>query len=238
MEDRVVKQHRKLFISTVVVLAAASLIALGQSSVVDTKHNLSATAGADQMTDRSSNEDRICVFCHTPHLSSPAAPLWNHTQTATASYGVYTSDTLDAGDIADIAGGVDVSNLCMSCHDGTVGVNDLGNPSNDIGADPTMGSGNELDATGKLLAGNASNMGTSLLDDHPVNFTYDAGLASGDGGLATPDSVDYVDAANTVPLFGSKVQCASCHDAHDNTNVPFLTKTNDGSALCLTCHSK
>jgi len=209
-----------------------------QSSVVDTRHNLSSTAGADPLTDHSTDEDQVCVFCHTPHQASPAAPLWNHTQSAVASYGVYTSPTLEATDITDIAAGMDVSNLCMSCHDGTVGVNDLGNPANDTGGDPTMGSGNELNASGQILASRPTNMGTSLSDDHPVNFTYDAALAASDGELATPISGSYVDAAQTVPLFASKVQCASCHDPHDNTNEPFLTKTNSGSQLCITCHLK
>ena len=220
----------------VVALAAP---AMAQSNVIDTKHNLSSSAGADQMVDRSTNEDQVCVFCHTPHQASPAAPLWNHTQSAVAAYGVYVSPSLDASDISDIGGGSDdVSNLCMSCHDGTVGVNDLGNPANDTGGNPTMGSGNELDASGRIAASRPTNMGTSLADDHPVNFTYDGALATADGELATPVSAMYVDAAQTVPLFGGKVQCASCHDPHDNTNEPFLTKTNSGSQLCSTCHLK
>jgi predicted CXXCH cytochrome family protein len=224
-----------------VLAAAVSLIAvpaMAQSNVIDTKHNLSSTAGADQITDRSTDEDQICVFCHTPHQASPAAPLWNHTQSAIASYGVYVSPTLDAVDISDIGGSGDVSNLCMSCHDGTVGVNELGNPANDTNGNPTMGSGNELDAAGRIAAGRPPNMGSSLSDDHPVNFTYDSALATADGGLVTPVSLAYVDAAQTVPLFGGKVQCASCHDPHDNTNEPFLTKTNAGSQLCSTCHLK
>ena len=81
-------------------------------------------------------------------------------------------------------------------------------------------------------------MGTSLSDDHPVNFTYVAALATADGELATPISAAYVDAAQTVPLFGGKVQCASCHDPHDNTYEPFLTTTNAASQLCSTCHLK
>jgi len=226
-----------LFLIAAVLICSTSLAA-AQSSVVDTKHNLSSTAGADQITDKSTNEDQICVFCHTPHQASPAAPLWNHTQSSTASYGVYTSATLDASDVTDIGGGTDVSNLCMSCHDGTVGVNDLGNPANDTGANPTMGSGNELDASGRIASGRPTNMGSSLTDDHPVNFTYDAALATADGELVTPDSSAYVDAAHTVPLFSGKVQCASCHDPHNNTNEPFLTKANTGSQLCSTCHVK
>jgi predicted CXXCH cytochrome family protein len=126
----------------------------------------------------------------------------------------------------------------MSCHDGTIGVNDLGNPANDTGANPTMGSGSELDAAGKLRAGRPTNMGSSLTDDHPVNFTYDAALATADGGLVTPFSTSYVDSAQQIPLFGGKLQCASCHDPHDNTNEPFLTKSNTGSQLCTTCHQK
>jgi predicted CXXCH cytochrome family protein len=231
---------RKAVKAASVLIAAIALASpvLAQTSVADTKHNLSSTAGASQIVDRSTNEDQICVFCHTPHQATTAAPLWNHTRSTVASYGVYASPTLNASDIADIGGGSDVSLLCMSCHDGTVGVNSLGNPSNDIGANPTMGSGHELDASGRIVASRGSNMGTSLSNDHPVNFTFSAALATADGGLVTPVSTSYVDAAHTVPLFAGKVQCASCHDPHDNSNVPFLTKTNTGSQLCLTCHRK
>ena len=231
-------RYRILIPGLAVVLTLFALPAFPQAYVIDTKHNLSSTAGADQIVDRSIDEDQICIFCHTPHYASPAAPLWNHTATLTASYGVYASPTLDASDITDIGGLTDVSSLCMSCHDGTVGVNSLGNPSNDLGANPTMGSGTELDATGKIVATRPSNLGSDLMNDHPVNFTFDAALATADGGLATPVSAQYVDAAQEVPLFTAKVQCASCHDPHDNTNSPFLVKSNTGSGLCLTCHQK
>ena len=223
------------------VFGSAMVLVFGQANVEDTKHNLSTTVGADQITDRSTNEDQICIFCHTPHEASPAVPLWNHTQSVVAAYGVYdssVSSSMDAADVTDIGGGTDVSNLCMSCHDGTVGVNDLGNPANDTGANPTMGSGNELNASAQIAAGRATNLGNDLTNDHPVNFTYDGTLATNDGELATPSSAAWVDAAQTVPLFSSKVQCASCHDPHDNTNSPFLVRTNAGSQLCLTCHQK
>ena len=232
--------NRSTFLTVVSIFVAGLMTttAVAQSNVVDNQHNLSSTAGADQILDRSTNEDQVCVFCHTPHQASPAAPLWNHNQTAVASYGTYDSPTLDAADVTDIGGGLDVSNLCMSCHDGTLGVNDLGNPANDTGGNPNMGSGNELNASGQIAAGRPTNMGTSLSDDHPVNFTFDAALATADGELVTPVSASHVDAAQTVPLFAGKVQCASCHDPHDNTNEPFLTKTNSGSQLCSTCHLK
>lgn len=231
------RRRIRWLLGVVAVLAAGSLVSFGQANLVDTKHNLSSTVGTDQITDKSTNEDQLCVFCHTPHQASPAAPLWNHTLASTASYGTYGSSTLDATDIADIGGGTDISNLCMSCHDGSVGVNDLGNPANDTGANPTMGSGTELDATGKILAARTANMGTDLSDDHPINFTYSI-VAGADPEINAAASANFVDAANLVGLFSGKVQCASCHDPHDNTNVPFLVKSNAGSGLCTTCHAK
>jgi predicted CXXCH cytochrome family protein len=42
-----------------------------------------------------------------------------------------------------------------------------------------------------------------------------------------------------LPLFtASTMQCATCHNVHDNTNVPFLRINNAASALCTTCHIK
>jgi len=218
-------------------LAMLAAVAMGYSAVSGTKHDLSTGGG---LTDKSTNEDQKCVFCHTPHQANPAAPLWNHSLATTASYGTYTSDTLDATP-SDIGGGTAVSNLCMSCHDGSVAVNSLVNPANDTGANPTMGSGTELNGSFQIDPNRSAMLGTSLTNDHPINFTYDAALATTDGELATPVSTDWVDAlppAGLVPLFGGSVQCASCHDPHDATNVPFLVKANTNSDLCTTCHQK
>ena len=54
---------------------------------------------------------------------------------------------------------------------------------------------------------------------------------------SAPFDADWVE-DSVVPLFGGKVQCATCHDAHDNTASPFLVKANTNSDLCLTCHDK
>lgn len=92
--------------------------------------------------------------------------------------------------------------------------------------------------TGTHKLGGKSNLGTDLRNDHPVSFTYDATLASADGHLVMPVSASWVDAGHKVPLFNSKLECASCHDVHDDSNSPFLRKNNVGSALCLSCHVK
>jgi predicted CXXCH cytochrome family protein len=160
--------------------------------------------------------DQICIFCHTPHnaITPQLAPLWNHTST-TASYTLYTSSSLNA----TMAQPLGVSKACLSCHDGTVALDSYGGAT-----------GTHNISTGLL--------GTDLSDDHPVSFTFDAALASADGGLVTPASTSWVDAGQTVPLFATKLECASCHDVHDNTNEPFLVMGNSASALCLTCHTK
>ncbi|MCP4900628.1 MAG: cytochrome c3 family protein [bacterium] len=231
---------KKVLAIAAVLLAMAGLASA--QTVVGTAHDLSSTGpGA------TTNVGRVCVYCHTPHQATAANgqdPLWNHALSAVAAYGVYGSDTLDAtpGELGGaVAGTAAVSNLCLSCHDGTVAVHSVWNapneaPINDNPANITIVAGGNVNAGG-FITGNP-NVGDDLTNDHPVNFTYDAALAGSDGGLVTPDSANSVDAAGLVPLFAGTVQCASCHDPHDDTNAPFLVVSNSGSALCTTCHNK
>ncbi len=116
-----------------------------------------------------------------------------------------------------------ISDWCMSCHDGTVAVDKFHNP-------PT-------DPAGSFIAGRASS-GTNLNNDHPLNFSYDGALAASNRKLARPFSSDWVDAAQTLPLFEGTLQCPTCHNPHNNSNPPFLNVSNGRSALCLTCHLK
>lgn len=231
---------RKNFYWMVLVVAVTTMVVWPATSqtVVGTKHDLSSTGPGAK-----TNVNQVCVFCHTPHQAAAANgqdPLWNHRLSTTASYGVYGSDTMN-GSPTDIggaaAGSASVSNLCLSCHDGTVSVASLYNapneaPINDNPANITVTAGGNVLASG-LITGNP-NVGTNLTDDHPVNFTYNTALATADGGLRDPATTPAVSAL----LFANTVQCASCHDPHDATNAPFLTVSNAGSALCTTCHTK
>jgi predicted CXXCH cytochrome family protein len=142
-------------------------------------------------------------------------PLWNHGSTA-ANFTLYTSPSLNA-----VPGQpVGVSKACLSCHDGTVAIDSYGG------------------ATGGDFITGTALLGTDISNDHPVSFTYDAALATLDGGLATPSSAAWVDAGQTVPLYGAKLECGSCHNVHDPQYGDFLRKANAASALCLTCHAK
>lgn len=175
-------------------------------------------AGTDHdLSQRGWGSNEICVFCHTPHNSNTtvtASPLWNHQVTA-ATFGLYTSSTLNA--TMGQPGGV--SKLCLSCHDGTVAIDNFG----------TITTGTNMMTGGALI-------GTSLANDHPVSFTYDAALATADGGLVTPASASQV--VTGIPLYSGQLECASCHSVHDNANGNFLRASNASSALCLKCHNK
>jgi len=214
-------------------LALVAGAAYGQT-VVGSKHDLST--GGVAGTYRSTNISEVCVFCHTPHQASAANmqdPLWNHTfPTGPKTYGVYSSATLNAtpGEVFQAVGTASTSMLCMSCHDGSVGVGNLyNNPNNPAGGEFTPSN------SAVLITGNANlGGGNGHQDDHPVNFTYNTALATADGGLKDPA----VTPAVAALLFSGTVQCASCHDAHNPTNAPFLVMSNGASALCTTCHNK
>jgi predicted CXXCH cytochrome family protein len=165
---------------------------------------------------------QICIVCHAPHnadVSVNDAPLWNH-QSTVATFTPYSSASLNA-----TVGQPDASSkLCLSCHDGTVAVDNFGGI--------TSGT---FYLTGSTL------IGTDLNDDHPVSFVYDAALAIADGGLADPTSTNS-GLGGTISedlLIGNKVQCASCHDVHNASGIDnLLIKSNAQSDLCLTCHIK
>ncbi len=164
----------------------------------------------------------ICQPCHTPHNAmdpSTYEPLWNHQVTA-ATFTLYGSSTLDATDLTQPAG---ASLLCLSCHDGTIALENFGGV--------TTGT--------NFITGNAL-LGTSLAEDHPVSFTYNAALVTLDPGLnATTAASGLGGTIAEDMLFADKMECASCHDVHDAAGEDFLLlKANTASALCLTCHNK
>ncbi len=199
--------------SAVVFLSAPAGAALAQG-ISGTAHDFSAETW--------NTSGQLCIVCHTPHnadVSVSSAPLWNHAVTA-ATFTLYGSATLDA-----TVGQPDgVSKLCLSCHDGTVAIDSYGGATGTTFMQPT----------------DPGYVGTDISDDHPVSYVYDAALATADGGLYDPTTQNS-GLGGTIDqdmLFSTKVQCASCHNAHDNTNAPFLRKANSGSALCLTCHNK
>ncbi len=243
---------RTRWIPIMAALAVVGLLAVPSAqaagTVVGSAHDLRVTGGG---TPIGTGLVQVCVSCHTPHQATTAAaqdPLWNHTaSTFGGTYGVYASTTLQAAPQdfgAGTIGSLNTSQLCLSCHDGTVSVLSMYKQPN-FGGTPTAAALAGFSAAGVMLNTNSAYVGTSLTDDHPVNFTFNAALATADGAIVTPASATCVTGAApcNTPLFtggvsGSAVQCATCHNPHDPTNQPFLRVDNTGSALCLTCHIK
>ncbi|MCU7810430.1 MAG: hypothetical protein KZQ77_04235 [Candidatus Thiodiazotropha sp. (ex Notomyrtea botanica)] len=195
---------RKVSLLSVCLMIVSSAVLGG---VADTVHNLSTTGPG---LVKSQTEDRICVFCHTPHAAAPDSPLWN--RPSGGGYIDYQSSTKDAE-----AGTMSSSSvLCLSCHDGTIALGDMVNPSvtNDLGS---------TFVTGRAL------VGTDLSDDHPVSIQYNQNLLPSDPDLIHPNNVD-------LPLRNNELHCSSCHDAHEDIHPPFLHKSTLNGELCTTCH--
>lgn len=74
--------------------------------------------------------------------------------------------------------------------------------------------------------------------DHPigVDFEHARSLQGGLQSSWTPSGLG--GSIGDDLLVDGRVECTSCHDVHHTQNAPYLTMSNDGSALCLTRHEK
>jgi len=249
-------------------LLCLALVAMAQSNVAASKHNLSIS-GPGPVT--ASTESQVCVFCHTPHGAtlSPGAPLWNR-QLSNQTYTTYTSSSLDA---ETIAGQLDQpagsSKLCLSCHDGSLAlgtVNVSGGQQNVSFTMSGVAAGGEMPAGAGTQTGFTRNLGADLSNDHPISLTYDTTLANIDGELRDPATTSDIGVRSpgvrpqfpletTGPANEEQIQCVSCHDPHlpDPVSGPprkFLRGNRlqqaapvgvfdtDTDIVCLGCHEK
>jgi predicted CXXCH cytochrome family protein len=182
-------------------------------------HNLTAASGSGI----SSSGGLGCTFCHAPHSGlGTVSPLWNQ-KLSQATYTPYTSTTYAEQGKTQPTLGI-TSSLCLSCHDGTVGVGQ----SYVYGTIPTTGSLNSVDSFGTTLTGSHPFSLVLPLKDAP-NLV--ASLVS-KGMTADPTSA--------VKLVNGNIECTSCHSPHvqgiDKIAQKFLVRDSSNAQMCLACH--
>jgi predicted CXXCH cytochrome family protein len=233
-----------------VTLAAA--IDVAPDKILGSKHDftgLNKRAGVVAMpTLAFSDYGSPCIYCHVPpdkDLATATAmgsvPGWNRYEPATGAFKLYDSRTLDN----KVRTPSPISLLCLSCHDGTMGVdmtvfkpNGWRN-SEDAALHVRINGADDLMSCGKCHNGfRAHNIaikhiGNDLTNDHPISMTY-AGLTHKDADFRAPDGPYGFD--NGVKLYDDRVECASCHNVH-NPDVGLLLRTR-ADRLCETCHIK
>ena len=188
-----------------------------RADIATTKHNLSISGPGPI---RSTIEQEICIYCHTPHRArTSTGVLWNR-EDSTAVYTQYQSSSLESV----VGQPTGASKLCLSCHDGTIALGELVSRQTEI---PFAGGI-------RFLPEGNTRLGTDLSDDHPVSFVYDESLAIQNGELVSPSTL-----TNTVKLDkAGELQCTSCHDPHEDSFGKFLVRPNNFSELCETCHTR
>jgi hypothetical protein len=159
------------------------------------------------------------------------------------TFTLYSSPTMDTIPGQPTTG---ISALCLGCHDGTIGyivVNGIsGSDKHDLVNAPGPGGTPDLTSSpdcrkchGEMYGDPPVNwQGLDLSNDHPIAMTYPT--TGQDAAFNTPP--DLLNGWLDVPLYGGKVECATCHDVHDPGLVPFMRTSNVGSALCIRCHVK
>ena len=221
----------------IVVLATSMSFAARPSKnlIVNSLHDLRSTLNGASFT--------LCNFCHVAHKTvadtypSYIGPLlWNHTLSTATTYGVYSSQTFAAygTDISDLGtlngAGYTTSNLCLSCHDGTVAVNSW--------YDVVTGKNFQPLPQGTYFMPNLYRV-TDMTNTHPVNFTYYNASWLAAAGVLAPASSSSVDGAGVVPLENGKMQCWTCHDAHNGASGIFEQNfpTQASGSFCTYCHT-
>jgi predicted CXXCH cytochrome family protein len=162
----------------------------------------------------------FCAYCHAPHTGMNQG-LWNQKLT-TQSYTLYTSDTEKNRGTQPTLGAD--SNLCLSCHDGTVAV----------GATVAYG---QVTTHGSMSSWDV--FGSNLQPSHPISLV-----------LPMKDNIDLIaslvskgqtgDPTGAIKLINGNVECTSCHNPHvqakDQVSQNFLVRDSSNGKMCLACH--
>ncbi len=267
---------------TLLIAGLLTVAYAGQASaqIAGTEHDLSGPGDAY-------NNGEVCVYCHTPHAAdtSVEAPLWNK-PAVTSTYQSYSSTTMDGVrlDVGSVSiacltchDGTQAMDAVVNAPGMGAGNGFLGDGTNFMDSEEIAMLGTDLrnDHPIGIQYGGYEPNGTDPIDEDfwqdGADLTATTGLgkanldgkdrwwvntaAGGSIGRDKADMILYTRLNGTDQPF---VECASCHDPHNDseesvdsgnldgdgqpimisTSVNFLRMSNAGSAICLACHTK
>jgi len=213
-----------------------------------------------------------CIYCHIPaHAANgdPAGvasvdtealggiPGWNRYKPSVSGYRVYGEtgggdqfyQTNSAWNFDSKVRSISpISLLCLSCHDGTMGVDQTvfkpkaWLPEEDFSLHMRMNTDGDLRSCGRCHNGKVAHdiggkvLGQDLTNDHPISIMY-LGLVQPDiDPDFWPPDMGMAGFSAGVKLYNGFIECATCHDVHDPSNDLLLRVNRE--RICLTCHDK
>jgi predicted CXXCH cytochrome family protein len=250
-----------------IAAAAVPLFAVSFASaegIVNSKHDFSAATWSDKEICKPCHTPHNADVSITGRLWAHTLS----TQTYVYHGGSATNDGSTRGEASTGAAAQSdmdgATRLCLSCHDGTVALDSfMGKNGASDGKFIGDADGQHGAPTANLGNGAVAN---DLSNDHPVGYkaVYDEnsgwdfttntghyrynpkGAVTAAGlKLATSKTAvtaGRVDRTTGAPATGNlpSVSCVTCHDVHNGSGQDegLLRMSNEGSALCLTCHDK
>jgi predicted CXXCH cytochrome family protein len=208
---------RFLYVCLMTVLTGGTLLAQFTGDVIGS-HDL----GPGSKSPVTGARPDFCMYCHQPHFGlGGRLPLWNQKLTV-QSYSLYTSDTEKNRGTQPLMGAD--SNLCLSCHDGTV-------------APGTTVVYGQVTMHGEMYSYDV--FGRDLQPSHPIALA-----------LPLKDNIDLIaslaskgitgDPSGSIRLINHNIECTSCHNAHvqakDLISQNFLVRDSSNGQMCLACH--
>ena len=93
--------------------------------------------------------------------------------------------------------------------------------------------------TGSIVLTGDAALGTDLSDDHPIGIEYPSDPAGYNDPSTFDPGINYGPGVHLVEINGTeRVECTSCHEAHNNGLGNFLRVPLQESYICLQCHIK
>lgn len=216
----------------------------GGEGLAGTPHDFTGNA-----TSSAKGGPGLCIYCHTPQTSGGAPLIWNHTLSKNFfrwDAGSTTAGTPLTGFDGNAYKGT--SAKCLSCHDGSVAVGDIGVFGNQSDAGMTS----SADRLNRIATKYEIGAGGNLSGNHPVAVPYPLGRTpntyngSTNGGgsmlfasnewqvnpIASPtasirlyrdDGAGNISALTPGAMTNNAgIECSSCHDPHNRASVDVM----------------